>query len=215
VPDEVYLMTSPQGGRDDTQTLLHEAGHTEHFAHVRPGMSFERRMLGDNSFTEAFAFLFQYLSEEPAWLEDVLGVEAAPLSGYARAVKLIFLRRYSAKLAYELELHDGRDSLDGMRELYGRRLSEAVGVDWPSTGWLNDVDPFFYAARYLRAWALETHLRRLLAERFGEAWFAEPAAGELLRDLWRRGQAQDAGELLAQLSGAELDFSALQEELAA
>src|SRR5215217_7796474 len=56
VPDEVYLMISPQGGRDDTETLLHEAGHTEHFGHVQPGLPFERRFLGDNSFTEAFAF---------------------------------------------------------------------------------------------------------------------------------------------------------------
>jgi hypothetical protein len=79
--------------------------------------------------------------------------------------------------------------------------------------WLNDVDPFFYAARYLRAWALETHLRRLLSERFGDAWFDEAEAGELLRGIWRQGQAQDAGELLAQLSGAELDFSALEAEL--
>jgi hypothetical protein len=34
-----------------------------------------------------------------------------------------------------------------------------------------------------------------------------------LRGIWRQGQAQDAGELLAQLSGAELDFSALEAEL--
>ena len=75
------------------------------------------------------------------------------------------------------------------------------------------MDPFFYAARYLRAWALETHLRRLLSERFGEAWFDEEGAGDLLRGLWRQGQAQDAGELLAQLSGADLDFAALEAEL--
>jgi hypothetical protein len=210
VPDEVYLMISPQGGRDDTQTLLHEAGHTEHFAHVRPGMSFERRMLGDNSFTEAFAFLFQYLSEEPVWLEEVLGVEAAPLSGYARAVKLIFLRRYAAKLGYERRLHAEDADLAAMPGEYARRLSDAVHVDWPRETWISDVDPFFYAACYIRAWACERTLRAHLVEQFGERWFTEPAAGDVLKQIWSKGQRELAEELLEEL-GAEpvIDLSVL------
>jgi hypothetical protein len=213
-PGEVYLVIAPIGGRDDFAALFHEAGHTEHYAHVDPGLSVEERLFGDNSVTEGFAFLMEQLVSRPAWLERRLGIDdPEEVLAHSRAVKLLFMRRYCAKLAYELELHGGNGSPDGMRELYARRLSEAVGVDWPSVAWLNDVDPFFYAARYLRAWALETHLRRLLSERFGEAWFDEPGAGELLRGIWRRGQAQDAGELLAQLSGAELDFSALEAEL--
>ena len=99
--------------------------------------------------------------------------------------------------------------------MYRRRLSDAVEVEWPTAQWLSDVDPFFYASRYLRAWALETHLRRLLTERFGPAWFEEPEAGKLLQELWRRGQRDGADELLEELTGATLDFSALAEELAA
>jgi hypothetical protein len=202
VPGEVYLMISPQGGRDDTQTLLHEAGHTEHFAHVQPGLPFERRFLGDNSFTEAFAFLFQYLAEEPAWLEEVLGVDAAPLAGYARAVKLIFLRRYSAKLAYERRLHAPDVDLSAMPDEYARRLSAAVHVDWPRANWIHDVDPFFYAACYIRAWACERSLRAHLVDRFGERWFAEPEAGDVLKRVWAKGQRALAEELLAEI-GAE------------
>jgi len=210
VPDEVYLMISPQGGRDDTQTLLHEAGHTEHFAHVQPGLPFERRFLGDNSFTEAFAFLFQYLAEEPAWLEDVLGVAAAPLAGYAKAVKLIFLRRYSAKLGYERRLHSADIDLAAMPDEYASRLSAAVHVEWPSASWLQDVDPFFYAACYIRAWATERSLRKHLVAQFGERWFAEPAAGERLKEIWSKGQRALAEELLEEL-GAEpqIDLSVL------
>ncbi|HEX4719527.1 MAG TPA: hypothetical protein VH300_13420 [Thermoleophilaceae bacterium] len=202
VPDEVYLMISPQGGRDDTQALLHEAGHTEHFAHVRPGVPFERRFLGDNSFTEAFAFLFQYLSEEPAWLEDVMDVDAGPLAGYAQAVKLIFLRRYSAKLGYERRLHAADVDLKAMPDEYATRLSAAVHVDWPRENWIHDVDRFFYAAAYIRAWATERALRTHLVDQFGERWFAEPAAGELLTQIWSKGQRALAEELLEEL-GAE------------
>ena len=87
-------------------------------------------------------------------------------------------------------------------------------MEWAATTWLSDVDPFFYAARYLRAWAFETHLRRLLRERFGESWFAEREAGELLRSLWREGQARGADELLASLTGEQLDLASVARDLA-
>jgi hypothetical protein len=211
VPQEVYLVISPIGGRDDFAALLHEAGHTEHYAHVDAELPVEERVFGDNSVTEGFAFLFEHLVSDPEWLRRKLGLEdATEVVEHERAVKLLFLRRYCAKLAYELELHDAPASLDGLREVYVRRQSQAVGVDWPGATWLSDVDPFFYVARYLRAWALETHLHELLRSRFGETWFERPEAGELLRGLWRRGQRDGAGELLRELTGAPLDFSALE-----
>jgi hypothetical protein len=209
VPDEVYLVIARIGGRDDYEALMHEAGHAEHYSHVDRTLPFEHRYLGDNSVTEGFAFLFEYLTEDPGWLERRLGIDdPTAIVAHARASKLVFLRRYCAKLAYELELH-GDGAVDGLEKAYSRRLSDAVHVDWPGATWLTDVDAFFYAAAYLRAWALETHLRRELRERFGELWFEDRRAGELLRELWSAGQRQPADELLRQLTGAELDFSAL------
>jgi hypothetical protein len=210
VPDEVYLVIAPVGGRDDYEALLHEAGHTEHFAHVARNLPFERRLLGDNSITEAFAFLFQYLTYEPAWLEDVLGVDAGPIAGYADAVKLIFLRRYAAKLAYERRLHAAGAKLDAMPDEYARRLTRAVHVEWPGETWISDVDPFFYSACYLRAWAVERSLRAHLEERFGERWFAEPAAGDRLREIWSKGQWASGEELLAEIGAPPpIDFGVL------
>jgi hypothetical protein len=209
VPEEVYLVLTRIGGREDYETLMHEAGHAEHFSHVDPALPVEHRYLGDNSVTEGFAFLFQHLTEDPVWLERRLGIaDPGPVVEQARASKLVFLRRYCAKIAYELDLQ-GEGDVDGLDELYARRLSEAVHVDWPKASWLSDVDPFFYVAAYLRAWALETHLRRELRERFGELWFDDPGAGDVLRELWSAGQRERADELLLRLTGAELDFSAL------
>ena len=209
VPDEVYLVITRIGGRDDYEALMHEAGHAEHYAHVDRALPFEHRYLGDNSVTEGFAFLFEHLTEDPAWLERRLGVaDPGSIVDHARASKLVFLRRYCAKLAYELELH-GDGTLDGLDKVYARRLSDAVHLNWPEATWLSDVDSFFYVAAYLRAWALETHLRRELRDRFGELWFEDRRAGELLRELWRTGQSEPAHELLRRLTGAELDFSAL------
>ena len=219
VPDEVHLVISPIGGHDDYEALFHEAGHAFHYAHVDPGLAFEHRYIGDNSVTEGFAFLAEHLVSDAEWLGRTLGVEAsAEIAAHARARKLLFLRRYAAKLAYELELHDAPPSLEPLRESYARRLSSAVHVDWPAASWLSDVDPFFYAARYLRAWALETRLRRALRERFGPMWFATRAAGDLLRGMWAEGQRLGPEELLAKATGeapAPLGFAVMVEDLAA
>ena len=210
VPDEIYLVIAPHGGRDDFAALFHEAGHTEHYAHVDRGLPAEERYFGDNSITEAFAFLLEQLVSEPEWLRLRLGIsDAEPITRHTRASKLLFLRRYSAKLRYELELHGEETELDRMPARYSELLGGALRVDWPQATWLSDVDEFFYAARYLRAWALETQLRAVLRERFGEAWFAQEPAGEHLRSLWRHGQSAPAEELL----GEPLDFRALLADL--
>ena len=217
VPGEIYLVIARHGGRDDYAALFHEAGHTEHYANVQASLPFEFRHLGDNSVTEGFAFLFEHLTEDPVWLRAVLGAEDSErvdaYTGFTRASKFVFLRRYAAKLSYELELHGGERPLDEMPQAYAQLLSDAVGVDWPAATYLADVDAGYYAANYLRAWAFETHLRRVLVDRFGPEWFSSRDAGDLLRELWREGQRLDADELLAQVTGERLDFAVMANEV--
>jgi hypothetical protein len=215
VPDEVHLVIAPHGGRDDYEALMHEAGHALHYSHVRAELPFEQRCLGDNSITEGYAFLFQHLVGDALWLETVLGVrDAEPVLTFMRAERLVYLRRYCAKLGYELALHGEERPPEANAADHSRRLSEAMHLDWPSATWLSDVDAFFYAARYLRAWALETHLRRYVSGRFGERWFLEPEAGALLRSLFGDGQARPADELLVELTGEPLDLASVADDLA-
>jgi hypothetical protein len=213
VPAEVYLVIAPHGGRDDYAALFHEGGHAEHYAHTDPDLAFEFRMLGDNSVTEAFAFLLQHVVEERAWMRERLGVEDAEAAvAQARAARLILLRRYSAKLAYELELHGSLGGLGEMPARYASLLGEALGVPWPRESWLADVDEGFYAACYLQAWALESRWRAAVRECHGEVWFKSADAGEWVRGLWRAGQRLDARELLDETVGGELDFGELAGE---
>jgi hypothetical protein len=220
-PGEVYLVIAPVGGRDDYAALFHEGGHTEHFAHVDPDLPFEFRLLGDNAITEAYAFLFQHLTEDPEWLRRRLGADdgvVAAISTYARANRLVFLRRYAAKFAYELELHGSSErqteaELDTCAERYAELLSAAIRVEWPRQTFLADVDPGFYCAAYLRAWALEMHLRGHLRAQFGPAWFEDPEAGATLRSLWRDGQRLTPEEMLRELTGKRLDFAIMREAL--
>jgi hypothetical protein len=214
-PGEVYLVIAPVGGRDDFATLFHEAGHTEHFANVDPALPFEYRQLGDNAITEAYAFLFQHLVEDPEWLRRHLGVDdGGELAAYGRANRLVYLRRYAAKFAYELELHGaGGNGLDALADRYSDLLSAAVRVQWPRQMFLADVDPGFYCTAYLRAWALETHLRAHFRRSFGPAWFDDLEAGETLRRLWHDGQRLTPEELLRELTGERLDFTVLRDDL--
>jgi len=214
VPQEVYLVLPPIGGREDYAALFHEAGHAEHYGCTDPGLAFEFRHLGDNAVTESFAFLLEGLTAAPAWLERVLGAELAePAVEHARAARLVMLRRYSAKIAYEVELHGPGVDLGAMPERYAELLTDRVGVPWPSETWLSDVDPGFYVACYLRAWALEVEWRRELEGAHGGDWFAADEAGEWLRGLWANGQRLDADQLLAEAAGLTIDFGALASDL--
>ena len=213
VPDEIYLVIAPVGGREDYAALFHEGGHTEHYAHVSAELPFEFRYLGDNAVTESFAFLFDHLTEDEAWLGEMVGADAHPVVSHARAAGLILLRRYCAKLGYERELHGPKVDVDAMPERYAGVLSEATRVAWPRENWVSDVDGGFYVVCYLRAWALEAMWRRSLRERFGETWFTRAEAGEWLRDLWSQGQRLPAEELVLEALGEKLSFDPLIAEL--
>lgn len=216
VPEEVYLVMPPIGGREDYAALFHEAGHAEHYGCTDARLAFEFRHLGDNAVTESFAFLLEGLTASGEWLRRILALEGAEAAiEHARAARLVMLRRYSAKIAYEVELHGPDVDLAAMPERYSSLLGGRVGVPWPRETWLSDVDSSFYVACYLRAWALEVDWRRELAARFGEGWFANPAAGEWLRGIWAQGQRLNAERLLAETTGGAPDFSRLASELIA
>jgi hypothetical protein len=218
VPEEIHLVVAPTGGRDDYVALLHECGHAQHYAWTDPALPFEFRRLGDNSVTEAFAFLLDRLADDATWLTARLGANGAngKLAAHARASRLLYIRRYCAKLAFELELHGGSDaSPAALANAYAERLTDATGVTWPRQTWLTDLDPLLYSASYLRAWALEARLRETLRDRFGPAWFEHRDAGEWLKSLWRGGQRLDANELAARAcDGWSLDFAPLLDEFA-
>jgi hypothetical protein len=213
VPGRVVLVLKPQGGPDDWRTLFHEAGHTEHFAHTDASLSPEERRLGDNAVTEGWAMLFEYLTTDPVWLDRQLDF-ARPYEFAAEgAASLLWIvRRYSAKLLYELEFHAAEDPA-ALRPRYVELLTEATKVEPAAADYLGDIDDGFYASEYLRAWAFESQLRAYLRERFGNAWFSRREAGSLLRELWAEGQKPTADELLREVTGEKLELAAVGDRI--
>ncbi len=212
VPSEIYLSVKPEGGLDDYSAFFHESGHALHFAYENPKLSFALALMGNNTTTESYAYLFQNLFMNRHWLVSMAGLseEQAIRAVEKRALEdLYMLRRYASKMQFELSLFEGVNepgySLDNKGATYASLLSRGCGFRYDAEGWARDVDAGFYVADYFTAWSLEAQLREYLCRHFGnpdcngEDWYANPKAGEFLKTLWADGNIaqQDLSERLS------------------
>ena len=213
VPDEVYLVLRPHGGQSDWSTFLHELGHALHFAYARPDLPFEYRVLGDNSITEGYAMLFDHLIEDRGWLKRYTELGATALPSFIRSAgfsELHFLRRYSAKLIYEIDLYGGGVRWESLPDLYVETLTSATTFRYNRADAFIDVDPRFYAARYLRAWQLQALITETLVERYDADWWRNPRAGPwIIAALFGEGQRELAHEQAERVAGKPLSFAPL------
>jgi hypothetical protein len=213
VPGKVMLVIQPIGGKDDWEALFHEAGHTEHYAHTDADLLLEARRLGDMAVTEGWAMLMQHLVNEPAWLNRRLDVPRVEELARDGAISLLyFVRRYSAKLLYEIEFFQA-DDVTPMRSRYAEILGDALKLPVNPESYLDDIDGSFYVTGYLRSWAFEAQLRDFLRSELGSDWFAKREAGDLLRELWALGQGPTADELLQDVTGAKLEMASVAERI--
>jgi hypothetical protein len=213
IPARVMLVIQPIGGADDWHALFHEAGHAEHFGNTSPDLPMEWKRLGDNGVTEGWAMLLQHLVDDPGWLNRRLDFpRPQDFAAEGATTLLFFVRRYAAKLLYELELHAATDP-EPLRARYVELLGDALQVAPSGSNYLLDVDPGFYVTSYLRSWAFEAQLREFLLEEFGRAWFTRREAGGLLRELWSLGQQPTADELLRDVTGSDLQLLAVADRI--
>lgn len=213
VPHEVYLVLRPHGGQTDWNTFLHELGHALHYAYMRPDHPMEFRFMGDNSVTEGYAMLFDHLMQDAGWLQRYTGLDKRVTPEFLRSAgfeELHFLRRYSAKLIYETQLYGGDVSWDSLPDLFVELLTGATNFRYARADAFVDVDPRYYAARYLRAWQLQSLLTETLRERYDVDWWRNPRAGPwMVNSLFGEAQRELAGEQAQRVSGKSLGFAPL------
>jgi oligoendopeptidase F len=213
VPGKVMLVIQPIGGKDDWEALFHEAGHTEHYANTNGDLPMEARRLGDMAVTEGWAMLMQHLVTEPAWLNRRLDVPRVEELAHDGAVSLLyFVRRYAAKLLYEIEFFQA-ENIPSMRSRYAEILGDSLKLPVNPESYLDDIDGSFYVTGYLRSWAFEAQLREFLRSELGNDWFAKRDAGDLLRELWSLGQGPTADQLLKDVTGAKLEMASVAERI--
>ncbi len=213
VPGRVVLVLKPQGGPTTGAPSSTRRATRSTSPTPTPSLSPEERRLGDNAVTEGWAMLVEYLTTEPVWLDRRLDFPRPHEFAAEGAAQLLWIvRRYCAKLLYELEFH-AADDLTALRPRYVELLADATKVEPAASDYLRDIDDGFYASEYLRAWAFEAQLRAYLRERFGNAWFSRREAGSLLRELWAEGQKPTADELLRDVAGEKLELAAVGDRI--
>lgn len=218
-PAEVHLIIKPLGGLEDYASFFHEAGHAQHYGNVSPELPYIDRVIGTSyALTEIYSFLMQFLIINPSWLREVVGVPAEVAQEvvyYTKLAELFLLRRYVAKLQYELGFFE--DPLNEARnqELYADRLGNATRFIYPPANFLNDMDSGFYSADYLRAWITEAMVRHHLESQYGERWYANQEAGEFLRGLWATGESRENEEIARMIGYEPFDTSYLANQFLA
>ena len=154
--------------------------------------------------------LFDHLLHDPGWLLRYSALGRTHVGEYRRAAafeELQFLRRYSAKLLYELRLYGGDTTWSSLPDAYVDTLSSATTFRYRTADAFVDVDPGFYSARYLRAWQLQAALREVLVTQFDEDWYRNPRTGSwVVRELFGEGQRELASELAARVGAPGLSF---------
>jgi hypothetical protein len=181
-----------------------------HFASVDASCPFAARWLGDNSVTEGFAMLWDHLTLDAGWLRrytDLSDTAARELVFDLAVGELFLARRYAAKLDYEVALH--RSDFQSSAPRYREVLTAATRFQYLEDDYLLDVDPGFYAARYLRAWQMQAVTARHLTEKHDEDWYRNPRAGADVQALMRRGQETPAHRLVEETTGSRLSFDAV------
>src|SRR5215213_1956120 len=215
-PAEVHLLIKPVGGLEDYMAFFHEAGHTQHFGNENPTLDYvERAVSTSYALTEVYSFLLEHLTQNRVWLTRIAGLPeqtAREVAYYAGLAELYLVRRYGAKLAYELDLYE--DPLDERRNrgLYATTLAAATQFVYAPQNYLNDMDPGYYSADYLRAWITEAMLRRHLEDTYGEDWFATTEAGVFLRSLWATGEKVENEDVARMIGCDPFDASYLVEQ---
>lgn len=220
-PDDVRLLVAPVGGVYDYTVLFHEAGHAQHFGWSSRDLVKrypEFLYPPDHATTEGYAFLLNYLFLDPLWLREYLpDVSSERVRDIQASLSLLALhnvRRYCARLRYELTLHDSPTvRSQHLAYLYAQLQTEATGFSRSPQLYLWDVDDGFYAAAYLRAWAFEVGLREHLRTRHGRRWWASRRAGDELIDLWNTSSRYTVEELAKLVGFGELSFELLADSL--
>jgi hypothetical protein len=222
-PDDVRLLLSPIGGAYDYRTLFHEAGHAQHLAWSSRELAEhypEFIYAPDYATTEGYAFLLQHLFFDRFWLrEHRSSLSAEQASDAVRTLALrttCTVRRFCAKLKYEIALHDATQVRDEhLAATYSALQAEATGFRRSPALSLADVDDEFYVAAYLRAWAFEAGLREHLRTRWGRRWWAMRKAGDELIDLWNTSSRYNVEELARMIGFGEVSFDLLADSLIA
>ncbi len=206
-PFDVRVNLKPVGGVDDYETAFHEFGHALYSSYMDPGLPYEFRMLGSNELTETYATLFQDMFGDRAFLVEELAMPEEVADDFLRFKLMTDMgaaRGVAFDVIYDEALHSGE--LENPLAFYDAEVDkQRLFPKYPcnvEAAYLS-VDEGFYALYYTAAYYAAAQLRAKLREDFGPRWYKDPAAGNTLKDLFRRGDSITVTEMLQQVGYPE------------
>ncbi len=208
VPIDVRVVQKNLGGVPDFAALLHSAAMALHYCNTTESL-FEYKILGTHAFRESYGYLFEFLLDDPLWLDKSVKVPAERQDAYMKL--RAFSRLYEARemcgaYLFQLSLLEGREKVhDNYYEIMAPILKFGVTErDAERALRLND---FFYVADRIRGLFLEPYLRTGLVSQFGDEWFRNPDAGRYIVNQWKAGQKIDLSAVEKQLGADSYDWT--------
>lgn len=207
VPGDIRVNLKAIGGGEDYETAFHEFGHAFHGAYTDPNLPFELRMLGSNELTETYSIFFQNLFSDRTFLLEEVKMPPKVVDEYLYfrlGVDMGSARSNAFDVMYDAELHSGElaDPMARYKELIDeQRLFPEYAID-TETYYLY-VDEGFYSLYYMAAFYGAAQLKAKMVEKFGPRWYKDPAAGEMLKGLFKQGDTITLDEMLKQIGYAE------------
>jgi hypothetical protein len=159
--------------------------------------------------------LMDHRMQDRGWLLRYTELGSSNVDNFLRLAgfeELHYIRRYCAKLIYEVQAYAEDSDWSGLPDLYIETLTAATNFRYRTADAFIDFDPRYYSIRYLRAWQLQAQLNEALVSRYDVDWYRNPAAGTcLVNELWSEGQRESAEEIAARIGapGTRLSFAPL------
>jgi hypothetical protein len=213
IPQEIRIVINPGDGARHYAALLHECGHSHHFAWTSPSLPVEHRIIGDRALPEGYGFLFERFIQNRDWLARMLMFPKS--EGFLRfqSIYRIFqIRRCVGKLRVALKIC-GSGSFDDIPQVYCETMYAYTGLKQVPEAWADDLDDGLTCAAYLRGWAFEAMLSEYLRTRYGNAWNTSRDASGFLKEIWETGLLYRADELCREIGLGDLEPQVLGDQL--
>lgn len=194
IPNDVRILYRKVSPFTDTRSIFHEFGHGIHGISANPDDSVWKRYIVPMSVAETFSILIESVTENPVFLREDLKLEEAAVREIVdrvRFMNLTFMTFYAANSIMKMEFWKNNYTIE-KAALRWEELTEHFFIKTPGIYWvLHHIMPNYdmYSPSYVIAAVRVATLRTKLTQDYGETWWRNREAGELIKQL-----AQTRGE---------------------
>ncbi len=214
VPLDVRLSRKAVGGASDYASLFHVGAMALMYSNTREDI-FEFKTLGSHAAREGYGYLFEFLLDDPGWLEGTANMSPEDAKAYAKLrafVRLFEARSLCGVFLFQLTLLEGPEKA---KDSYAETMTPVLKISISERDALRGIrqNDFFYVADRMRGLFLEPHMRAYMRKQFGEDWFKKPDAGRYLLSKWSGGQKPKLAGVAQELGADPLDWKPALAEL--